>query len=532
MGKNKKSVAAVGATSSGILKSKADAKSIRQSLNIVLNIQGLVSDDSRWASDEDEKASLASLEQSLSKLRQQQRAWRCAIPKRGEAAFAAFTEWLTSVGVDMSAAPFRIGWVSGDDALGMDDNATLFATRDISESEGIVTVPSAAMISTKTASTSSVGQFLASVPALRAVPSVVLALHLLAETLDADSRFQPYIQVLPARFTIPYSLPFSADDLLSLRPSPAYERAVKTLRAQVMQYAKVYELLNKAQTGCPALTVENFSYANFEWAISVVMTRQNALPSSANALGGPQTLALVPIWDMCNHAPGPHTTGVILDPATNEASVECCAMRSFSPGEAITIFYGARPNSELLLFSGFIQQNNAHDTLSVSIPFVGEDRRALVAKSVLMRRELGKEASRVTTKNNDATGNVIMTLGDAIKSDGSIDPVLAVLARVAGTDLGSGSMASSVDSESASKSAHSFLLRCFQEKLDEYSEMMGDDSVTQHENSVDGNRAIALSLIHALHGEEQRLLRAAITSLESDGLPLFEETNAPCSCCS
>ena len=36
------------------------------------------------------------------------------------------------------------------------------------------------------------------------------------------------------------------------------------------------------------------------WAVSTVMTRQNQIPCS----NGRQVLALIPLWDMCNHNEG------------------------------------------------------------------------------------------------------------------------------------------------------------------------------------------------------------------------------------
>ena len=41
------------------------------------------------------------------------------------------------------------------------------------------------------------------------------------------------------------------------------------------------------------------------WAVSTVITRQNKIPSTT----GEPTLALIPMWDMCNHCHG--TVGLI-----------------------------------------------------------------------------------------------------------------------------------------------------------------------------------------------------------------------------
>ena len=47
--------------------------------------------------------------------------------------------------------------------------------------------------------------------------------------------------------------------------------------------------------------------------------------------------------------------------------VECVAMRAFQEGEQVTICYGTRGNSDLLIHNGFLIKNNPHD--KVKIPF-------------------------------------------------------------------------------------------------------------------------------------------------------------------
>ena len=51
------------------------------------------------------------------------------------------------------------------------------------------------------------------------------------------------------------------------------------------------------------------------------------------------------------------------DPAKGE--LDCLALRNFAEGEQIYMAYGSRPNSELLLFQGFIDPENPHDCLDV-----------------------------------------------------------------------------------------------------------------------------------------------------------------------
>lgn len=58
---------------------------------------------------------------------------------------------------------------------------------------------------------------------------------------------------------------------------------------------------------CRVLTVVHLSSGRYRWAVSSVMTRQNQIPTED---GSRVTLALIPLWDMCNH-----TNGLVMTPS-------------------------------------------------------------------------------------------------------------------------------------------------------------------------------------------------------------------------
>jgi SET domain len=472
------------------------------SLSAVLNLEAILCDGARWNIDNGIAATLATVEQAVQKIRHLQSSWPCAIPQRDAAAFDNFREWLCMNGVDMRTASFRFGRVTdGDDAS---DNATLFAIREIPAGQTFVSVPSSIMLSSKTAAKSSIAEFLESAPALRSVPSIVLSLHLLAEAVDCESFFRPYIQVLPAHFSIPFSLPFSAADMMSLQPSIALARAVRTLRSLLMQYTKIYSLLAKLPAGNSALSIDVFSFANFEWAVSVAMTRQNELPSAIPGL--PPALALVPVWDMCNHAAGPHTTSVFLDPATDTAIVECAAMRTFAEGDAITMRYGQRPNVELLLYSGFIQADNEYDAVPVPVSFDGDDRRENVAKVVLARRQLSEAGLKVASGTDE---NGFMTLSGVVsgKDGGTVDDVLVAIASVKAMNLAN---PDGYGADSDGSRVVQVLIDSIGRLLEKYS--------SSSSSEFSAPASAAKSLVSRLHAEEKRMLVVAKSRLEKEGV--------------
>ncbi|RXM96152.1 Histone-lysine N-methyltransferase setd3 [Acipenser ruthenus] len=89
------------------------------------------------------------------------------------------------------------------------------------------------------------------------------------------------------------------------------------------------------------------------WAVSSVMTRQNQIPTED---GNRVTLALIPLWDMCNH-----TNGLIY------------------------IFYGTRSNAEFVIHNGFFFDNNSHDRVKIKLGVSKSERLYAMKAEVLAR---------------------------------------------------------------------------------------------------------------------------------------------------
>jgi histone-lysine N-methyltransferase SETD3 len=91
------------------------------------------------------------------------------------------------------------------------------------------------------------------------------------------------------------------------------------------------------------------------------MSRQNEIPSK---VGFPTpTLALIPLWDLCNHSSG-HISTFYND---ENLTCDCYAQRDFKANEEFTIFYGPRTNSELLLQQGFVYRQNEFDKYPIKL---------------------------------------------------------------------------------------------------------------------------------------------------------------------
>ena len=393
---------------------------------IVQNLQALVEEDARWTHIETDK-SLQTLETSLTKLVAAQRPAPDAdavLPNRDENDFIKFEDWLREQhDIDLKKLGLKLSTVEGEV-----DNVTLVATESHEADKPLVSVPHAAMMSTAHLAALGISPVLRLAPELARDPSVLLSLVLLKHALDNPSPLQPYVRVLPRNFTTPF-WSYRAATLDALRPSPAYSRAVNTMRALVRRYARVYSALRTLNL--PSLPVAEFSWARYVWAVSVVMTRQNELPTN------PRALALVPVWDLCNHSPGKHTTSVAVNPETGGVSVECIAMKKFESGDDVTIFYGMRPNSELLLFSGFVQPNNEYDTYAIPLPLRRSDplhplkKRVLEKAKVAIYPKLRNDADPLAPNDSDVEEWIARVHAN---SDGSMSEDGRAVARIISMD--------------------------------------------------------------------------------------------------
>ena len=105
----------------------------------------------------------------------------------------------------------------------------------------------------------------------------------------------------------------------------------------------------------------NFRYDEFLWAVSCVRSRQNQIPSVVGQHS--MSLALIPLWDLCNHKNGGITT--FFNP--DRQSCDCYAMSDFKARDDFVIFYGSRSNSDLLLQQGFTYLENEFDSLELRL---------------------------------------------------------------------------------------------------------------------------------------------------------------------
>ncbi|XP_015176838.1 PREDICTED: histone-lysine N-methyltransferase setd3 isoform X1 [Polistes dominula] len=264
-----------------------------------------------------------------------------------------FMEWLKENDVNVDGASI-VGFTGYD--LG------LKAERDFIENELILEIPRKLIFSTQTAAPEL--ESFQRDPLIQQMPQVALAIALLIEKYKENSKWKPYIDILPTRYnTVLY---MNLTEMSKLKGTLTLETALRQVRNITRQYTYFYRVFQNGNDAVSNMLKDMFAYDDYIWAVSTVMTRQNLIPSED---GSSMIHALIPMWDMCNHEEGKITTGF----NTTSDCCECYAMRNFKKGEQIFISYGSRTNSDFLVHSGFVCLENKKDGVRIPLGISASD---------------------------------------------------------------------------------------------------------------------------------------------------------------
>ncbi|KAJ8901356.1 hypothetical protein NDN08_007202 [Rhodosorus marinus] len=318
-----------------------------------------------------------------------------------------FEEWVNKFGVDTTA--FRAE-VCGGQGVG------LVAERDIREGEKLIYVPRQLMITADIAlKNADMAHLFQTDILLRRIESLALSMCVLRERLlGSQSKFAPYLDIIPQEFSTP--LWFSPDEVVALKGSPVLDKVTNRVRGHARQYCHLYNVVKSGAV--PSIPPTQFTFELFRWAVSVVMTRQNMVPTST----GGESLALIPLWDMINHSQGEYTTQY--DLARDQ--VEFFAMTNTPRDKQILMFYGPRPNSELLLHAGFVHRENLHDALEVRIEV--DTKEPLARVKLLLLEKQGVALVKSYGENGP-----VQVVG-SVDVNGQLSKELVALGRVVSMD--------------------------------------------------------------------------------------------------
>lgn len=252
----------------------------------------------------------------------------------------------------------------------------LKATKEIKAEELFLWVPRKLLMTVESAKNSVLGSLYSQDRILQAMGNITLAFHLLCERANPSSFWLPYIKTLPSSYDTP--LYFEEDEVRYLQSTQAIHDVFSQYKNTARQYAYFYKVIQTHPNASKLPLKDAFTFDDYRWAVSSVMTRQNQIPTED---GSRVTLALIPLWDMCNHTNGLITTGYNLE----DDRCECVALQEFKAGEQIYIFYGTRSNAEFVIHNGFFFENNAHDRVKIKLGVSKSDRLYAMKAEVLAR---------------------------------------------------------------------------------------------------------------------------------------------------
>uniref|UniRef100_A0A3Q2YJM6 protein-histidine N-methyltransferase n=1 Tax=Hippocampus comes TaxID=109280 RepID=A0A3Q2YJM6_HIPCM len=175
----------------------------------------------------------------------------------------------------------------------------LQATRDIKAEELFLCIPRKILMTLESAHNSILGPLLRQDRILKAMGNVALALHLLCERANPTSTWLAYIRSLPLDYSTP--LYYQPEEVKLLLGTQAVQDVFRQLKNTARQYAYFYKLFQTHPAASVLPLKESFTFDDYRWAVSSVMTRQNEIPTED---GSQITQALIPLWDMCNHTNG------------------------------------------------------------------------------------------------------------------------------------------------------------------------------------------------------------------------------------
>lgn len=259
-----------------------------------------------------------------------------------------FTSWLNQQGLPDQAVELKL-LSSGE--------VGCFATKNLQAGECAVKVPENFTVTcADVASHPVVSQLAAGRPDL-----IGLALWLMYEkSLGARSPWYPYVKTFPPTTLSPVAWTKSEQETLLKGTSVAEEVKQRCLFLE----DEFAEIMETSQSKLMDLPQSSFNVDAFKNAFSVILSRAIYLPSA-------ELYALVPIGDAVNLRGECKTS---FEYSSEEQAVVLRVDKSFKLGEQVFSSYGQnRPNSDLLISYGFVDESNNGDFIEIEVGLVNTD---------------------------------------------------------------------------------------------------------------------------------------------------------------
>ena len=178
-----------------------------------------------------------------------------------------------------------------------------------------------------------------------------LAIYLLQEKHNDDSKWKNYLSILPKNYTN-FPIFYTSDELKLLEGSPFLQQVLDKLRDIETDYKSII-------SACPEF--EKYSFKEFCEMRMAVSSRIFGIK-----LNGKKTDCFAPFADMLNHKRPRHTQWFYSD---EHKSFVIQALQEIEPGEQIYDSYGRKCNSRFLLNYGFTVSENEGNEYPFRVEF-------------------------------------------------------------------------------------------------------------------------------------------------------------------
>ena len=141
----------------------------------------------------------------------------------------------------------------------------LRAKKEITENELMITIPRQMLLTVEHQSSEvPFTTFISQDPLLKEMPNLLLAMIVIREYCDPNSRWKPYFNILPETYETP--LYFDRETLWSLKPSSSFHEAGKLIRNIGRQYAYFWtKMVDKNHVASQLSFRNKFTFQIYRW---------------------------------------------------------------------------------------------------------------------------------------------------------------------------------------------------------------------------------------------------------------------------
>lgn len=235
-------------------------------------------------------------------------------------------------------------------ALSVNDHRELVVVRDVDVNTRLMEIPAACLPSSNNTNTNEWGKKLADCIASEDLYTDKQDL-MVAFTLARGEGYQPYLETLPSSSSFDL-LPrlWNEQQKTLLQGSCLLQRVQEATDGLI----KDYQLISNKWNGPAAQQLPSLDQVSS--MLAAVTSR--AFADMGATTDGDNSIAMVPLLDLCNHQRGGRTKKNVSYQQLRSSSVVATAQDALSAGTVLQITYGAKGNAQLLYNYGFCIPNN------------------------------------------------------------------------------------------------------------------------------------------------------------------------------